>query len=914
LIGRTLAQYTVLEKIGEGGMGEVWKARDTALNREVAIKVLPEAFAQDRERLARFEREAQLLAALNHPNLATVHGLHEERGIRFLAMEWVPGGDLARRLSRGPVPVQDALEIAAQVAAALEAAHDQGVVHRDLKPSNVMVTPDGKAKVLDFGLAFSMVGESGSGPGLLSQSPTIASPITAHGVILGTAAYMSPEQARGKPVDRRTDMWAFGCVLYEMLTGHLLFAGETVSDCVARILTAEPDWDRLPAETPSPVRKLIRRCLTRDPARRQQGAGDARVVLEEVLRGEAGDDAVAPGGAAAPRARRKPWLVPAAVALGCVLGALGWSLLRSGADGAPTGPPVRLSVVIPDDLRASVGLLSPDGETFAITARPVAPKTPDDEKPGIYLRRLDRYGFRFVPGSRGVSGYCFSTDGRWLAMVAPAEPTAIKNFVWKVPVDGSAPPLKLLDWSKEWLGLHWLPDGDLIVGTRALEVLRLPTDGRAPGSPVPIHGDVEPGDFFPPLGESTTLLPNGHHLLSSVEHFGQHGYSQAIVVLDILTGEIKQIQENGANPRWSDTGHLLFGRGTSLLAVPFDPARLEETGGPTALVGDLRIDVSWAHGSFRLARNGTLLYVPGGWVGGQRRLVWLDHELNEIAPWSDEVFPLEIDPIMSPDGSRFVVGMAGDDGVYDIWMSEPNRPILQKWWEEPGRDVLAAAWSRDGSRIAYLSRTNQSRRYYVRPLDGAAEPVLILEDTSPDTRWRASSFADGDKLVLFTRTRGEPDIVSVPVDPPADGPPSPTLVLSGASNPILSPDGRWMSYETDASGRSEIYLRRWKGGGTLGPERRISTDGGSQAFWYTPGGRGSLELRFFDNDRLYAVPIGSEEAPVLPRPRFVSDLGEEYLALAGAPDGRILAIKRGDEEGPPHHVSVIPGWSRELKP
>ena len=919
MIGRTLAQYTILGKIGEGGMGEVWKARDTSLNREAAIKALPQIFAQDPERLTRFEREAQLLAALDHPGLATVYGLHEEGGTRFLAMELVPGKDLSHQLIGGPLPVQDALEIAVQIAAALEAAHGQNVVHRDLKPSNIMVTPEGRVKVLDFGLALSVAGNPGSSNAVLSHSPTIASPATADGVILGTAAYMSPEQARGKPVDSRSDLWAFGCVLYEMLTGHMLFAGETVSDCVARILTGEPDWNRLPPDTPVPIRNLIRRCLTRDLSRRQQSAGDARVVIAEVLNGEVSgaadpDKQAVRSGPWGGTRRRVSWIVVAAVVAGFGLGGLAWNLMSGRRAPRATGPVARLSVVLPDEIIIDSGQISPDGRTLAFMARPRNPSTAEDELDGVYLRRLDSFEFQFVPGSRGAVLVGFSADGRWFVMVAPTEPSSTKYYLWKVPVDGSAPPLKLLDWNSEWTGLHWLPDGDLIVGTSRQEIIRVHPDGRPPEPAVPIRADIEVETGFSPQVGQRTRLPDGHHLLSSVEIWGEGGYSQNIVALDIRTAEMRVIIERGANPRWSDTGHLLFSRGASLLAVPFDPDRLEITGGPTAMMGDLRIRFQWQHGNFDLAGDGSLLYAPGGYRGGDRRLIWLDREFNELGPWSDKGLPLEEGPIVSPDGRRFTAVIAGDDGVYDIWMSEPDRPILQKWLEEPNRDVAEVLWSPDGSDLVYSSRTQERTGFYMQSLTKEAPPTLLFEDTSSEAAYKCDAFADGGATLLVTRSAsGTPTLLTFSLEGSADRERTMETLLEGAGQAQISADGRWMVYTSDTSGRVEVYLRRWKGNGGLGPERRVSTDGGDRPLWYAPADGGPPEIWFLNSRKIYSVPVGGGEDPALPRPKQVADWKESYLSEGFYPDGRILMRMRGEGEKPAGYYNLIPGWSHNLK-
>jgi serine/threonine protein kinase len=426
LIGTTLGHYRIAEKIGAGGMGVVYRAYDERLDRDVAVKVLPEEVADDPDRLARFEREAKLLASLSHQNIATLHGLEEHEGQRFLVMEFVEGENLAERIKKGPLTIDDALDYARQIAEALEAAHEQGIIHRDLKPANVMLSPEGRVKVLDFGLAKAWQPEEGDAD--LTHSPTLTAQMTAAGVLLGTAAYMSPEQARGKPVDKRTDVWSFGCVLFEMLTGSRCHQGETVSDTLAGILMQAPTWESLPASTPPRVHRLLRRCLGKDPQRRLRDIGEARIALEDfetLAVSDGRDDAAGRSQTSKRPWRALPWVIVAATAAAAV--AVGWVTSRPEPPRAPT----RLAVDLPSDLRLSITLsnplaVSPDGSRLAFVA------SRGGARPRLYLRELSRFGASSIPGTEGADGPFFSPDGQWIAFFTDKK-------LRKVSVLGGAP-------------------------------------------------------------------------------------------------------------------------------------------------------------------------------------------------------------------------------------------------------------------------------------------------------------------------------------------------------------------------------------------------------------------------------------------------------------------------------------------
>ncbi len=477
MIGTRLGPYEVTAKLGEGGMGEVYRATDTKLRRDVAIKVLPAAFTEDKERLARFEREAQLLAQLHHPNIASIFGLEEADGVRALVMELVEGPTLAERLEAGPLSLEESVSIAKQIAQALEEAHEKGIIHRDLKPQNIKASVDGKVKVLDFGLAKAMDPLSaGSGSASqLAQSPTLTLGATVQGVILGTAAYMSPEQAKGSPVDKRADIWAFGVVLYEMLTGARLFAGDSVPETLAGVLKSEIDWARLPETTPVRVRRLLERCLVRDRRQRLHDIGDARLELEDTsLRAPEGGASEA----AAPARSRTAVVAASALLAGALLGALAWRTIGGKSNAAAASPITRLSIVPPPGQQLLGADISPDGQTLALSLRPRGDRI---SRPRVYLRRLGRFDPEPVAESDGTSGFGFSPDSRWLYFVAPVAAGAPQRRIARVPVEGNAAPVTVRRWDDNWGTSTVLANGDILVATIGGDkYLRLPASGADP--------------------------------------------------------------------------------------------------------------------------------------------------------------------------------------------------------------------------------------------------------------------------------------------------------------------------------------------------------------------------------------------------------------------------------------------------
>src|SRR5262245_10882470 len=671
--GTRLGPYEILSALGAGGMGEVYRARDTKLDRAVAIKILPEAFAADTERIARFQREAKTLASLNHPNIAHIHGLEESNGVRALVMELVEGEDLAQRISRGAIPVAEALPIAKQIAEALEAAHEQGIVHRDLKPANVKVRPDGTVKVLDFGLAKAM--ESTDAPSAsVSQSPTITTPaMTQAGMILGTASYMSPEQARGKPVDTRADIWAFGCVLYEMLTGQRAFDGQGVSETLARVIEREPDWTKLPATLPPALGTFIRRCLQKDPRQRLRAIGDVRLALEGAF------DSALPQTAPAPvTGRRRAALVGgvAIIASVAIIGTLAWVAMRQTEP--PPAPVSRLQ-------------LTPSGAyAFSIfwNNRDLA-VTPDGSRviyvgnlgTQLFVRALDALAPVAVFTGGMPNGPFVSPDGQWIGFADG------RGVLKKVPVTGGpAITVTALDTAGP-AGATWAPDDTIIVATAAVEtgLQRV----SAAGGPMtvltrPDRAQGEADHFWP------EMLPGGRAVLVPVPAMTGGLEAAQVAVLDLQTGARKVLVRGGSHAHYVSSGpgstkrgereggHLVYAAAGTLRAVPFDLARLETLGPSVTVVPDV---VTTFNGGVDavVAGNGTLVYVPGT-ERAPRTLVWVDRQGRETPiPVPPRPYLL---PALSPDGTRVMV--FGNDQEYDLWLWDLNRPTLTRLTLTPG--------------------------------------------------------------------------------------------------------------------------------------------------------------------------------------------------------------------------------------
>ncbi len=737
--GTRLGPYEIVAPLGAGGMGEVYRARDTRLGRDVAVKVLPDHFAGDAERLARFQREAQILASLNHPNVAAIYGLEESQGVRALVLELVEGPTLAERLARGPLPVPEALDVCRQIASALEAAHESGVIHRDLKPANVKISPAGEVKVLDFGLAKGTpTAASGSDPHL-SHSPTLTEGATAAGVILGTAAYMSPEQARGKPVDRRTDIWSFGCVLYECLTGRRAFEGETISDMIARILEREPDWAALPAQTPTKARELLRHCLEKDAKKRLRDIGDARIELEEaVAAGKPPSGVVA---AAQPTPARRArlsglaiGLAGAALVAGVAIGLVLANARRSPSRAARAGVTC-LSVAMPSDVRVGRARLSPDGRNLVLLGRPRAAEGDEQARPRLYVRPLDRFEATPIAGTEGTTGFLMSPDGRWLAFVAPLSRETTQRRFAKVLADGSAPPVTLTEWKDAWVpGAVWLRAGDILIPTdQGKAFLRVPSSGGEPSGAT----KIDAGDFSGTF-DFVEALPDDRGVLANATSYGAGGgdgrrgaavitNAKAIYEIwgtDLDRPGLRRIaalpDADCAAPIWSPDGERI---------AHYRQALSAEDG----------VYVSRADGQ-----------------GEPMRVLEKESEGDFLIPSS-----------WSPDGSALLVTRARE-GKNDVLLvpvkaaageSALPRPLLSGPFSE-----TSAVFSPDGRRIAYVSDETGKFCVYVCEFhadSGVGMSVPVSGSAGNRPRWSA----DG-KTIYFVSDRSRVMAAAVSAGPP----------------------------------------------------------------------------------------------------------------------------------------------------
>jgi Tol biopolymer transport system component/tRNA A-37 threonylcarbamoyl transferase component Bud32 len=845
--GQTLAHYRLIEKIGEGGMGVVWKALDTTLDREVAVKILPDVFSDTPERLARFEREAKLLAALNHPNIATVHGLHEADGVRFLAMEYVAGQDLAERLQRGALPREEGLTIALRVAEALEAAHERGIVHRDLKPANIKLDPDGKVKVLDFGLAKALSDDPEPGVGSLdfSTSPTLtAAAGTQAGVILGTAGYMSPEQARGKQVDRRADVWAFGVILFEMLTGERLFPGETVTDVIAAVVTRDPDWDRLPADTPPTLRRVLMRCLRKDPRRRLRDVGDAALELQE----DPDEDpaAVASATAAAGSlARSRAWLFGAA---GLLTGALlTWAALSLGGDsGGTADTQLWINLEPPAGTQFDRFLeLSPDGTKVVFVARP----EPDGE-PMLWIRDLDDEQPRVLPGTEGADQPFWSPDSKSIGYFA-------RRRVRRISVDGGVSQA-LAPAGNSPRGASWGADGTVLY---------------VPDWSEPVHRVSETGgetDVVTTMDEKRLELSHRWpHLLPDGEHFLYFAVSTYPEVNPDNPAETDQSGlfvaslDGGVEPRLLQTarsrvayrdGRLYYVDDRILMSRPFDLDSLSFTGDPMTIASDVTQTAGalWGGSLFSVADSGRLIFVRGVPENRPiRQLTWVDRQGRPVGTLGEPQSYISLR--ISPDGRRVAASMGDPE---DVWIHDLERGTATRFTFDVGSDSNPI-WSPDGASVLFVStrvvpdEEFMPVRLYRKPASGleAEEsivgvdffgPTLYTNDWSPDGRHVAATAGrqgTGVDLLIFSFETNEFTTFLQTED--------------SEQSAKFSPSGRWLAYESDVSGRMEIYVRAFPG---PGGEWQVSTDGGSNPVWSADG----KELSYVAADgRLMAVPVES---------------------------------------------------------
>jgi serine/threonine protein kinase/Tol biopolymer transport system component len=884
MIGKTLAHYEITSQLGKGGMGEVYQAKDLKLGRDVAIKVLPEEFAKDADRVARFQREAKVLASLNHPNIAAIHGLEESNGTNFLVLELVEGDTLADQLKRGPIPVEESLKLAFQIAEALEAAHEKGVIHRDLKPANIKVTSDGKVKVLDFGLAKAYAGEREEM--MLSNSPTLSVAATRQGLILGTAAYMSPEQAKGKTVDKRADIWAFGAVLFEMLTGKPAFPGEEVSEILASVIKGDSNLNLLPPNIHQKIREVLSRCLQKDLRKRYHDIADVRCEIEQILADPSG---VFAGSVdeSHPQAGLKtflPWLAAALVMGAIIAGVAVWKLK----------PPesrqvIRFEYELPEgqqfsDLNFGALAVSPDGRQFVYSTTK-----------GLFLRSIDELTAKLVAGTEGsVMAPFFSPDGKWVGYFSGGD-----GQLKKISISGGTPVT--LCAVPMLLGAFWSADNTIVFGNPSGAIMRVSAGGGTPVS-------ILKADFRPRLFPQ--ILPDRKSLL-----YSRGPAPRMIVVQSLESGESKELFA-GSYARYLPTGHIYYKmqNNSNAFAVPFDIAKLEVTGDPVPVVEGVR--------QGEPSDSGTLVYIPsasGVALNDQRSLVWVDRNGKEEpigAPLNLYRFPS-----ISPDGTKVAITVIPGGGENnDVWVWDLARKTLTRLTFE-GRNNLSPVWTPDGKRIAF-SRIGTASGIYWKAADGTGKDEQLCS-LSENRMFFPYCWSSDGKTLVGAESQGlaNSDIVMLSME--GDHPRKPLLQESyEEGHPKISPDGRWIAYTSDESRRSEVYVRsfpdvnkgRWQ----------VSTNGGGSPLW-SPDGH---ELFYRSGDAVMAVSVETEPGfsimgtpRVLFRGTYVRGSVMEGTPWDISPDGKRFLMLKPAATGAPEpaaaaprpKINIVINWFEDLK-
>ena len=907
--GTRLGPYEVKAMIGAGGMGEVYRAHDSRLGRDVAVKILPREFTGDLNRLARFEREARVLATLNHSNIGAIYGVEdaptdEGVSVRALVLELVEGDTLAERIARSaegkirPMRLDAVLTIARQIAEALEVAHEKSIVHRDLKPANIKITPEGVVKILDFGLAKAASEEA---PESIFSDTSTATLIGSHaGHVIGTAAYMSPEQARGTAVDKRSDIWAFGCVLFEMLSGQAAFARETVTDTLSAVVEGDPDWTQLPASVPPAVRHLIRRCLEKDTKRRLRDIGDARYEIEQLL------DAPENDRLPEKTEKRRKLSAPVAATLMVSLAALGAAGLlslsanRAGGDhrisrftiDLPTGQ------VIPPGFNSHLAL-SPDGTHLAFTPLPGP----------VYIRRLDNLRNEPLevsksPGFRG--GPMFSPDGSSISYI---EGNAIiswsRPFV-RAPLAGGA-AVKLADYDTFHEG-EWGPDGKLYwTSSYQGGIVRIAESG---GEIEPVTKlDTEHGERSHRFAH---FLPGGKSFIYTVALDSINGYDDARIDLwDLTTGKHKPLISGGTSGMYSPSGHIVYARAGKLFAVPFDTSRQEVTGSPFEVLDGVMMSRNTGAAEFRISSRGDLAYVPGPAEGGNRTLVWVDR--------SGKPGPLPLSaasylyPRLSPDGRLLAVEIEGPN--HDFYLYDFARAVLSKMTTDGlSHDPV---WTPDGKRLAFRSWQAGGMTLWWMPVDRSSSAVRLDPN---GTRQSPVSFSPDGKYLTFDQKdpQTRDDAWVLPIDKTTDARPIAKSVR-GDGSAKFSPDGKWIAYSSDESRKAEIFVQPFPG---LGPKLQISSDGGTDPVWRRSGG----ELYYRSGKKMMVVAVTTfpEFRASTPKLLWEGDYSDGSGASCGMPgvsssnydvtaDGEHFLMVRDDDRVGAKQIVVVLNWAEELK-
>jgi eukaryotic-like serine/threonine-protein kinase len=888
--GDRVGVYEVTGAIGAGGMGEVYRARDTRLKRDVALKILPQSFASDAERLARFQREAEVLASLNHPNIAAIHGLEESNGIKALVMELVEGPTLADRISQGPIPLDEALPLARQIAEALEAAHERGIIHRDLKPANIKLRSDGVVKVLDFGLAKAL--DSTPAAIDISHSPTITSPamMTGVGVLLGTAAYMSPEQTRGKAVDKRSDIWAFGCVLYEMLTGQRAFGGEDVTDTLAAVVRAEPAWDALPEGVSPSVRVILHRCLQKDPKRRLRDIGDAGLEIEEALAAPDVETAAAATAPALGRRERLAWGV-AAVAIGAAVVAGALAFVRAAPE--PDSRVYRSSILPPAGASLAAlpfqrFALSPDGRRLAFAAATGGGLNQ------LWVQSLDGLTPQSLPGTEGAATPFWSPDSRFIGFYAVGR---LKT------IDASGgPPLTVAEVGTGNPGATWNRDNVILFsGTgEGSAIRRVSASGGSVSAVTTVdktNGEIQ---HWAPV-----FLPDGRHFLYVAIGTNSGGPTavNGIYVAALDSNERKLLVAGGASPKYAQ-GYLLFLREQTLMAQAFDVDRLELTGDPVAIAEQVAIGgLSGRMGALTASENGVLAYQRA--TGGDlSQLAWFDRGGKPLGVVGDRGDYGDLE--LSPDGERAAVSFAVGDGNYDIWLFDLARGLRTRFTFDPSTDVNPI-WSPDGAHVAFSSNRRGGGHLYQKASSGVGTEDVIQAD--PSAVEAPLGWSSDGQSILYARTTaagvGSFDLWVLPLI--GDRKPRPfTQTLFNETVGAFSPDGRLVAYVSSESGRNEVYV-------TPFPAPRgkwqISTTGGNWPRWRRDG----RELFYLAPDnRLMAAEVngagsGFEVGAVRPLFQTQARINRRFMYDVSADGQRFLINTLVEQVVQP--ITLVVNWT-----
>jgi len=886
-LGQRFGVYQVQARIGRGGMGEVYRAHDTRLGRDVAMKILPRLFTSDPDRLARFEREARVLASLSHPHIGAIYGLEDADGVRALVLELVQGETLGERITRGPIPLNETLTIARQVADAIDAAHEKGIIHRDLKPANIKLTPDGVAKVLDFGLAKAASGDAV--PANLSPSAAMTVGGTQEGVILGTAAYMSPEQARGRSADKRADVWAFGVVLYEMLTGRPAFEGESFSDVLAKVIEREPDWTALPASTPPRLRELLRRCAKRDPRMRLQAIGDARVQIDELISGATEEtDTVFPVQARAPRNERLAWIVATV------------SLVITAALAVPAT--LYLRRVVPEAFLTRFEIPTPptsDPVSFALSAdgRQLAFVATAQGAPRLWVRPLDQVAAQPIAGTEGASYPFWAPDGRTIGFFAD-------NKLKRIDL-GSGGPQVLADVSGG-RGGTWNRDGVILFGTSGhLPLMRVMGTGGTPLAAT----RLAPGEGNHRWPQ---FLPDGRHFL----FFGGSGTpdTRVMYVGTLDGGEPKRVLAAESAAIYAPPGALLRVHQGALLAQQFDPERAAVRGDSILVAQGVGVDDGSYRGAFAVSATGVLAHRAAR--GERRQLTWVDREgivQGTVGPPDENALS---SPELAPDGRRVAVHRTVQTNT-DVWLIDIGRDAPIRFTFDARLDVLPA-WSPDGLRVVFASLRNGVNELFEKSASSAGDeqPLLVTGEPKTPLEWSP----DGKFLLYATQNQKTgSDLWALPMG--GDRKPFPVVQTSfDEMGGQFSPDGRWVAYESNESSVVQIYVRPFQGPG--GPWQ-VSTAGGTQPRWRLDG----RELFFVAPDaRLMAVPIavGADRHTLdvgTPLPLFRTRLAsganipvgrESRSQYAVSADGRFL-MNMAVEGATAAPITVVLNWEAALK-